>query len=260
MSTTAPQVATPVSQKNNLAVTLNRIVYTLGRHWILTLSTLLGVYVGLPWLAPVFMNVGWTDAGRTIYTVYATQCHQLPERSFFLFGPKAMYSLEEIQTVWQKTDNPNILRQFVGNSQLGWKVGWSDRMVSLYTSIFFGLLLYGLINKRLKPLPLLAFVLFVLPLALDGGTHLLSDVMSLGRIGAGFRDSNIWLAILTNNILPTWFYSGDALGSFNSWMRLLTGLVFGIGIVWLVAPLIADACADTMVSIERKFSNFGNHL
>jgi uncharacterized membrane protein len=102
--------------------------------------------------------------------------------------------------------------------------------------------------------------LFVLPMAVDGTTHLVSDVLVLGRIGAGFRDSNAWLAALTNAIFPVAFYSGDALGSFNSWMRLLTGLIFGIGIVWLVAPLLEDACADMTASLERKFSSAGIHL
>jgi hypothetical protein len=36
-----------------------------------------------------------------------------------------MYSLPEIQTAWQETFNPLILRQFVGNPEMGWKMAWS---------------------------------------------------------------------------------------------------------------------------------------
>ena len=43
-------------------------------------------------------------------------CHQLPERSFFLFGEKSMYSLREIQSAWQDTLNPMILRQFIATA------------------------------------------------------------------------------------------------------------------------------------------------
>ena len=34
------------------------------------------------------------------------------------------------------------------------------------------------------------------------------------------------------------FYVGDALGSFNSWARLITGLLAGLGITWLAFPYI----------------------
>jgi hypothetical protein len=48
----------------------------------------------------------------------------------------------------------------------------------------------------------------------DGITHTLSDMA--GGIAGGFRYTNVWLADLTGNVLPTWFYQGDAFGSFNS--------------------------------------------
>ncbi len=114
---------------------LNRIVYWLSRYWILAISFLVAIYVGLPWLAPLFMEIGWVRAGSTIYSLYATQCHQLPQRSFFLFGSQPMYSLTEIQDTWQYTNDPLVLRQFVGEASVGWKVAWSDRMVFMYTSI-----------------------------------------------------------------------------------------------------------------------------
>jgi hypothetical protein len=60
----------------------------------------------------------------------------------------------------------------------------------------------------------------------------------LAGIGQGFRDSNLWLAVITNNALSASFYVGDALGSFNSWMRFITGLLAGLGIVWFVFPYV----------------------
>jgi hypothetical protein len=50
-----------------------------------------------------------------------------------------------------KTDNPLILRQFVGNPEMGWKVAWSDRMVSLYGGIFLFTLFYRLLPGQLWP-------------------------------------------------------------------------------------------------------------
>ena len=109
-------------------ILMKRVVLGLARHWLLFVNLLIAIWVGLPWLAPVFMNLGWSSAGKAVYLFYSFQCHQLPERSFFLFGTKGMYSLAEIQTAWQNTDNPFLLRQFIGNPEMGWKVAWSDRM------------------------------------------------------------------------------------------------------------------------------------
>lgn len=106
----------------------------------------------------------------------------------------------------------------------------------MFTSISLFGLLYWPFRRQLKPLPIGAFALLLLPMAIDGGAHAISDVTA--GIGNGFRDGNAWLAVLTGQTLPATFYTGDALGSFNSWMRLLTGLLFGLGVVWLVYPYL----------------------
>lgn len=207
---------------------LERWTHTISRHWILIFSVLLGLYAGLPFLAPVFMQLGWETPAKLIYSIYSFLCHQLPQRSFFLFGPKATYSLPEIQSIWQNTVDPLILRQFVGNAEMGWKVAWSDRMVSMYISLWLFGTFWRPLRSWLKPLPWWGFGLFLLPMAIDGTSHFVSDLYGISQ---GFRDSNAWLAALTNNAFPRDFYAGDALGSFNSWMRLLTGVLFGLGIV-----------------------------
>jgi hypothetical protein len=56
------------------------------KHNSRVINIILGLYVGLPWLAPVFMQVGWSGAGNALYLIYSTQCHQLPQRSFFRAG------------------------------------------------------------------------------------------------------------------------------------------------------------------------------
>lgn len=146
-----------------------------------------------------------------------------------------MYSLNEIQAAWQDTTDPMILRQFIGNETMGWKIAWSDRMIAFYTSIWFFALLWNPVRRKIKPLSWWVFALLLLPIAVDGIAHAISD---LAGIGGGFRDTNAWLAVLTNNLLPVTFYAGDALGSFNSTMRLITGLLAGLAITWLVFPYI----------------------
>ncbi len=215
-----------------------RLVQSLSRNWIIAFATIFGLYVWLPFLAPVFMHVGLSLPGIIIQKIYSTQCHQLPDRSFFLFGSQLTYPIQQIQAAWQNTLDPAVLRQFIGNAQMGWKVAWSDRMVAMYTSTWVFGLLWWLFRRRIRPLPLWGLILFWLPMAVDGGTHFLSDLF--GGIGAGFRYNNTWLAALTHHALPLWFYNGDALGSFNSDMRLLTGVLFGIGLVWFAFPILDE--------------------
>jgi len=147
--------------------------------------------------------------------------------------------------------DPAVLRQFIGTPDMGWKVAWSDRMVSMYTTIPLSALLYAAPHrgKRLRPLPLWGFALLALPLVIDGGTHMISD---LAGIGQGFRYTNDWLAALTGNVFPQTFYAGDALGSFNSWMRLITGVLFGLGTASPTSTLaLVNAIAASQ--IERRW-------
>ncbi len=237
----------------NTAILLNKALYHVSRHWLLAISLLLIVFNILPWLAPLFMEQGWERAGNAIYLIYSVLCHQMPQRSFFLFGNSPMISLETIQNIWQDTANPLLLRQFVGDTAVGWKVAWSDRMVYMYTSpLLFGLAFWPL-RRRLKPLSLWGFLLFLLPMAVDGTTHILSELFS--GIGGGFRYTNGWLAALTNLAFPSTFYVGDGFGSFNAWMRLLTGLLFGLGVVWFAYPRLQAAFDQTANKISLKFHN-----
>ena len=88
-------------------------------------------------------------------------------------------------------------------------------------------------------------------MSIDGTTHALSD---LEGIGQGFRDTNIWLQMLTNNAFSITFYQGDALASFNSWMRLITGVLFGIALVGFAYPYINDSFADIVRRSEVTLS------
>jgi uncharacterized membrane protein len=134
---------------------------------------------------------------------------------------------------------------------MGWKIAWSDRMISFYTSIWLFALLWFPLRRKIKPLVLWGFVLLLLPIIMDGGTHAISD---LAGIGNGFRDTNMWLAALTNYSLPATFYAGDALGSFNSTMRFITGLPAGLGIVWLAFPYVFQTQAYNQQLDEQIYA------
>lgn len=214
----------------------------------LWLATVIGVLLTLnilPFLAPVFMKLGLESLSRAIYFIYQGLCHQMAQRSFFLFGPEGfqMYNLSQlpVKAVGLNTaEQMLVLRQYVGGESIGWKVAWSDRMVYMYTTPLLIAVAYVWLRRQrdVHPLSLLAFVLLLLPMAIDGGTHWLSD---LAGIGQGFRYTNEWLAVLTNHAFPPSFYAGDAFGSFNSLMRLLSGVTFGIAVGGLMFPYIDQA-------------------
>ncbi len=187
------------------------------------------------------MHAGLEGAAKVIYFIYSWLCHQLPERSYFLFGSHFTYSLTDIQNAWQQTNNPAILRQFIGSPEMGWKVAWSDRMVSMFTSLWIFGLLWWPLRRKLKPFPWWGLALFLLPMAIDGTSHFISD---LAGIGQGFRYGNLWLAAITQHIFPLSFYSGETFGTFNSLMRLLTGMLFGLGIVWYTYPYLDHVIAS----------------
>ena len=228
---------------------IDRTVAWLGGNWIVMFGFVVGFLVALPFLAPFFMSIGWSVPGRIIYFIYSFVCHQLPERSFFLFGTKISFTVPEIQAAYQMSFDPMILRQFVGNLEMGWKVAWSDRMVAMFSSLWlFGLVWYPLRN-HIRRIPWWGLILFLAPMVIDGSSHAVSDVAG---IGAGFRDTNLWLAALTHNLFPSTFYAGDAIGSFNSSMRLLTGVLFGLGTVWYTFPFLDEAFSSMSHVVEYK--------
>lgn len=227
----------------DLVIAVDRFAYWFSQHWLGVFIVLYGAYVLTPFLAPVLMQMGATGPADGIYAVYSLVCHQLPQRSLFLFGAAPMYSLEEIQSVWSR-DGFLGLRQFIGNPEFGYKVAWSDRMMSFYGSIWVGAILFAMLRQRIKSLSSVAWLICgILPVGLDGVTHLINDALA-GTSGLGFRDTNGWLAFLTGNALPQWFYAGDTLGSFNSDLRWITGILFGLTTVWFIFPFIEDAMRD----------------
>jgi uncharacterized membrane protein len=219
-----------------------RINQWFANHWLLTFNSVWGIFVTLPWVAPIFMALGLTWPGKALYFVYNFFCHQLPERSWFLFGPSFSYTQAQIAEAWGQPlsaiSNELIRRQFIGTPELGWKVAWSDRMVAMYGSIFLFGLLYALLRERgiqIKKIPWWLFGLFILPLAVDGATHLINDAL-----GLDFRQTNQWAVILTNNAFSADFYIDDLFGSLNSVLRIVTGLLFGLGVVGFLWPMMDE--------------------
>lgn len=249
------QVLVPDNTKKRLF--LVRATYFFVRHWLVLFLAFFGLYNFLPFAAPVAMRLGWMPIGTAIYDLYSTQCHQMAQRSFFLFGAQSMYNLNELPfiLIGKPSQDMLTLRAFRGSEVFGWKVAWSDRMVYMYGSLWIISIVYWALSRHRpwKPLRIWVFVLLLMPMALDGVTHLLSDANGLS---AGFRYDNGWLAALTNYSLPDSFYRGDALGSFNSLVRFITGVLFAVATVGMVLPFLDQEMKRMESALAAKLNAY----
>ncbi len=188
---------------------LGRLVYGISKHWLLVTNAAIALYAGLPLLAPLLMHRGHTAAGRVLYLIFGPLCHQLPERSFFLFGPRLVYSLEEL--VQRSGLDPLPLR-YIGNASIGWKTAVCQRDVAIYVVMLITGILFGLLGRRFKPLPLRGFVALIVPMAVDGMGQLV----------------HLWSS--------TWL------------TRVVTGGLFGVACVLLTFPHINRGMAEVRQS------------
>lgn len=225
---------------------LDRFVLWLTRHWLFVLNLGMAMFVGGTLLAPVLMRLGLNGPARLVYLLYSMVCHQLPERSYFLFGPHGVDTYSRAQVIAWGAD-PGYLRGFVGNAQVGFKVSIAERDIAIYVTLLLAGVGYALVRRRVRGLSWWAFGLLILPMALDGGSHVVSEMT-----GLGFRETNAWLATLTGNALPAAFYTGTILGSFNWLMRTLTGALFAVAVVWFAHPTLERGFGDVVGPARTK--------
>ena len=233
---------------------MDRWIRGLSRHWLAYANMLWGMLSGLPWLAPVLVKLGAGRLARGIYVLYSALCHQFADRSFFLFGTQWMYSYTDLLAAGVDAGTYQGLRAFVGNPELGYKVAWSDRMVSLYGGILLGGVIVALLRRRFRSSRWALWLLLLVPMFLDGTTHMISDWSGLGH---GFRYGNAWLVVLTQDILPESFYVGNGTGSYNSWMRLVSGLLAGLAVTFALYPLLDDAFGGARRAAESGLESPG---
>ena len=205
----------------------------IARHWLAIFNIAIGLFVLGALLAPALMRAGYTGPASALYTLYGFTCHQLPQRSYFLFGQKLMYPLDRILSSWPEATGFFEQRAILGDPIFGYKVAIASRCTAIYSAILLVGLLFGLTRRQIRPLPILGALALSLPMALDGVSHIISEVT-----GLGFRSTNAWLQALTQNAFPLDFYTGDDLSSFNWLMRTVTGALFGIAVVWMVYPTL----------------------
>ena len=128
----------------------DRFTFWFANHYLFVINAFILLYVGLPILAPVLMQLGLEGPAMLIYKIYGGMCHQLSYRSWFLFGeqpvyPRAVADIHGYATFFQATglDENGIIaaRNFVGNAQIGYKMALCQRDIAIYGAMFiFGVL------------------------------------------------------------------------------------------------------------------------
>jgi uncharacterized membrane protein len=151
------------------------------RHWLALLNLAVGVWVALPVAAPALLAAGWHGPAGLIYTLYQTACHQWPGRSYFLFGPQLVYSMDELRAA-----GVGMARDFVGNAAIGFKVAYCERDFAIYSTVLLAGLLYAVLRRRARPLSWPVFLICLVPIAVDGFSQLF-----------GLRESSWELRTLT---------------------------------------------------------------
>ncbi|MCS7252336.1 MAG: DUF2085 domain-containing protein [Thermoflexus sp.] len=164
---------------------------------LLTLG--LWIYVIGALMPPVLMKAGLSEPASVLYTIYSFLCHQLPQRSFFLFGEHLTYKLEDLRERVGLERLPGYPwpRTFIGDSRIGWKIAICQRDLAIYSAMVFSATLMLLRRRPWHPMPIWAFLVFgLMPIALDGGSQFVSYALAMfGPFTP--RESTPFLRILT---------------------------------------------------------------
>lgn len=138
-------------------------------YWAHIITVILGTLVLIAIAVPFLSYLGMDAIAKPLFYALHYVCAQIPAHSFYI---------------------------------LGHQLGLCARNFSIYASMFLGSLAFVLSKKRLPGIPWWIWLLFMVPIALDGVSQMF-----------GLRES-------------TWY------------LRVITGTLFGLGNVWFALPLM----------------------
>ncbi len=221
----------------------DKISYWISKHYLAIFNAFLLLYIGLPFLAPVFKKINWNGPAEVIYTVYSPLCHQWAFRSFFLFGEQAFYphaaakmsgvlTFEQVSGISDITDPSRLqARQYQGNPIVGYKVAFCERDVAIWGAMALFGLVYAITRRKLPKLHWSLWILIgMFPIGLDGFSQLFSQIPNA----------------FIQSILP---YRES-----TPFLRVLTGFLFGITTAWFMFPMIEESMSDTRRLLAKKFA------
>jgi len=195
---------------------MSRLLLWVSAHWLALANAAFGLLFALPILAPVLYHWGYEGPAAFIYAAFRPLCHQLPERSFFLFGPHLTYSYSELAILLGEGSVP---QRWIGSPAIGFKMAVCQRDIAVYGSMVLAGIAFNWLRPRLRPLSVRGFVLLIAPMAVDGGGQLIG----------------LWTS--------TWV------------TRVITGALFGFACIALTYPYLDEGMrevrAETSAALER---------
>ena len=239
------------------------LALAVARGWLGIALTALGIYISLPWAAPVLAKTGLHQPADLIYTLYSPFCHQFAFRSPFLFGEQAFYPRAIADSAYQPFElyaadsaafgeqfrywtaafgggqasvEPSqdalldyspaqqfAARHFIGDATMGYKTTLCARDLAIYSMLFVGGLIYRRYRWRIRPLP------FWLFLVAGVGPIAIDGFSQL----LGYPPFDLWQPRETQPLF-----------------RFLTGGVFGLMSAWLAFPHMDRSMQDIAESLE----------
>ncbi len=136
------------------------------RHWLGILIVLVTLFtvpiVGVPFLESLNVPILNTISDVVFQLYGGPVCHQLPERSLFIFG---------------------------------YQMTVCARCFAIYAAFLAGCILFAFVRTKLKPWNIIYYILLCVPMGIDGTTQLFG--ISIPRsIGSGWQ--LIWMTESTN--------------------------------------------------------------
>ncbi|MDF1512646.1 MAG: DUF2085 domain-containing protein [Anaerolineae bacterium] len=216
-------------KKRRLVIDANRVVFRLSKHWLALFNTVAGLYTLGAILAAVLMALDFVKIANVLYLFYKPFCHQYSFRSFFLYGDAFTHPLTSPLSIGEMAQQSS----FTGHAQLGYKMALCQRDMAIYGTMLLTGLLFALFRRRknIPPLPLWQYFIFcLLPMLLDGGVQ--------------------WLSYFIWTIFP-----GVLAQPFETipLMRVLTGGLFGFGVIAVTYPYIDMYFQEIQVNLSEKF-------
>lgn len=217
---------------------LDAFSYWLSRHYLGLFNVSVLIYVLIPFLAPVFLQMGLTFPAKVIYRGYRVVCHQLAYRSFFLFGEQVVYpraaagmdgllTFQEAVGIGESNSPEDIIaaQKYTGDNIVGYKVALCERDISIYAGILLFGIIFSFTGRRLPSLSWYLWIIIgLVPIGMDGVSQLISQPPF--------------------NFIP---YRES-----TPYLRILTGFLFGFATAWFGYPLLEESMADTRKILAVK--------
>jgi uncharacterized membrane protein len=135
------QTSQPIQEikQEPLIARVDRHIYRFARHWLLVFNLVAFFFAAMPFIIPLIASQGYAGVASWLHMSFGLMCHQMPERSFTLFGEQ---------------------------------MALCHRMTSIYVASFIAGVGYAFVRNRLAPLSFRALAIMATPMAIDGFTQL----------------------------------------------------------------------------------------